>query len=114
MMQLEKVVFNLDKQQKDKIAKDEELLKDENTEAQNFDQLNIKVTQLYNNVKDEYCKKSIMTEQVDKKIEEMHKTVSNEVMKSKKDLESQIKEANKMMLQKFNALEKKVSDEAAE
>lgn len=51
---------------------------------------------------------------MDKKIEEMHKTVSNEVIKSKKDLESQIKEANKMMLQKFNALEKKVSDEAAE
>jgi len=57
---LSKVVLYLDKTYKEKVQRDQDLLKDDNTEALNFEQLNIKVTQISTSLKDEFCKKSFM------------------------------------------------------
>ena len=90
------------------------MLKDENTEAQNFDQLNIKVTQLHNNLKEDYCKKSYMQEYVDKKMLELQKKFEVSLTKTKKELEGQIKDSTKTILTKVSILERRIGDEAAE
>jgi len=114
MNSINETVCNLDRLRIEKSRREEELIKDSNSEATTFEQLTIKVQLMSKSMQNEVANKSWVESLMDKKISELDKKFEKSVLTTKTDLEAKIKEINKNLNNKISNLDKKVNEEANE
>jgi hypothetical protein len=107
-------VSNLERLRIEKIQREEELIKDSNSEATTFEQLIIKVGLISKSMRDEVALKSWVESLLDTKMTNMEKKFEQKINTTKSELEAKIKETSKSINSKINVLDKKISTETDE
>lgn len=107
-------VNNLERLRLEKQRREEELIKDSNSEATTFEQLTIKVQLISKTMRDEVALKSWVETLLDSKLTALEKKFEQKISTTKSELETKIKDTTKSIKEKINGLDKKISEEATE
>jgi len=107
-------VNNLERLRIEKQRREEELIKDSNSEATTFEQLIIKVQLISKSMRDEVALKSWVESLLDSKMTNMEKKFEQKINTTKSELEAKIKDTSKSINSKINVLDKKISTETDE
>lgn len=114
MQCINETVNNLERLRIEKQRREEELIKDSNSEATTFEQLTIKVQLLSKAMQNEVANKSWVESLLDAKLSELDKKFEKNLNATKSELEAKIKETNKNLSNKISNLDKKINEEANE
>jgi len=114
MNSIGETVSNLERLRLEKQRREEELIKDSNSEATTFEQLTIKVKLISQTIRDDVALKSWVETLLDSKLTAMEKKFEQKINTTKSELETKIKETSKSINSKINVLDKKISEEATE
>lgn len=114
MQNIGETVTNLERLRLEKQRREEELIKDSNSEATTFEQLTIKVQLISKSMRDEMALKSWVESLLESKLADMEKKFELKINTTKSELEAKIKETSKTLNSKINVLDKKITEEASE
>jgi len=114
MQDISETVTNLDRLRIEKQRREEELIKDSNSEATTFEGLTIKVQLISKAMQNEVANKSWVESLLKKEIAEMEKKFDKSILTIKSELETKIKDTSKTLSSKISSLDKKINEEANE